>query len=147
MTKEELSQRINKIIGETYSGIYERASEILLLSAEFYDRASDEIKAELHKLGRAGILLKAHSKLLDSIRNATQNEVLIRVSVDTDIPHHYHEENNNVTLKIHTGDIHLDKQLQPLISREKEIAQELMDLNVDYTMLISWLRTEIENKN
>ena len=99
-----------------------------MLSGEFRSSANNEIKQELIKLGRATILLEAHEDLLDSIRKATENNV--RISVDQ-YPHR-HEDTNHLTLNIHTGNIHIDKQVEPLISREKEIAEELKELNVDF---------------
>ena len=129
MTKEDFLKEINEIITDAYGdGIHRKANKILLLSGEFRSSANNEIKQELIKLGRATILLEAHEDLLDSIRKATETNV--RISVDQ-YPHR-HEDTNHLTLNIHTGNIHIDKQVEPLISREKEIAEELKELNVDF---------------
>ncbi len=71
-----------------------------------------------------------------AIQNATDNSV--RFIIDQH-RHPREEEANNFTLNIHVGDIHIAKQVDPLIIREREISEELKELNVDYAMLVEWL--------
>ncbi len=142
MTKEQINKEVEEILTDAYGGgIHRKANKILLLSGEFRGSASDEIKNALKNLGRAAILLEAHEDLLLAIRKAAENH--IRFSVDQH-PHHHDENVNHLTLNIHVGDIHIDKQIDPLLAREKEISGELSELNIDYSMLISWLKQSAE---
>ncbi len=142
MNKIECEKAINTIIGNDKI-FFALAEDILFLSGNYYKEANDHIKSQLTNLRKAIPLLIAHNEVSGAIRNASENHIRF----DIERRHHHDEGNAPLSFNFNVGDIHIDKHIEPLVIREKELSEGLNKLDVDYPMLINWLKECVEKMN